>query len=84
MILKVNNTAYLIKKTFSLNRVIDMELLKEIKSYWGATNVIVQKSKRLVYLVELIEDVEILEEWVDGKKIHQLESDTPNELTDND
>ena len=66
MILKVDDTAYLVKEVFPLNRIKDMELLKEIKGLWDATSVIVQKSTRKVYLVEKIEDVEILEEWTDN------------------
>lgn len=77
MMLNINDTRYLVKRVFPLDRVKDMELLKEVKGFWGATNVIVQKSKRTVYLVERIEDANILEEWTD----EELSDNTIKELT---
>lgn len=62
MILKVNDVAYLVKKSIPLYRVKDMELLKEVKGFWGATSVIVENSNKTVYLTERIKEVEVLDE----------------------
>lgn len=69
-VIAANDNRYVVKKAFNLNKIKDMELLSEIKGFWGATTVIKDKNRNAVLLCEKIQEANIIEETVHDKLIH--------------
>lgn len=59
-ILTANDKRYVIKKAFPISKVKDVELLKEIKAFWGADSLITGRGQ--YWLCEKIQDANIIEE----------------------
>jgi hypothetical protein len=61
-IVSVGDQRYLVKRKFSKERIKDIKLLTEIKSFFGADTVLQHPTQNLVILAVKIEDAIILEE----------------------
>lgn len=57
----IENQRYIIKKTYSLDTVKNMEILSEYKWVWGADIIIKSEPTNKLYLVQRVDDAVILE-----------------------
>jgi uncharacterized protein with ACT and thioredoxin-like domain len=63
--IEINDTKYVIRKTFSLDMVKDINILTELKWMFGADTVIKSEQHNKVFLVNKIDDAIILELFED-------------------
>ena len=59
-IIGANDKRYVVKKYFPINKVKDVELLKEIKGFWGADCLITGRGQ--YWLCETIQEANVVEE----------------------
>lgn len=63
--LEINDTKYVIRKTFSLDMVKDINILTELKWMFGADTLIKSEPHNKVFLVNKVDDAVILEDTED-------------------
>jgi hypothetical protein len=57
----VDNVRYVIKKTFTLDRIKNLDILIEMKWFWGADNVIKSDNTNKLFMVQKVDDAVIIE-----------------------
>lgn len=62
--LDIDNKRYVIRKRFNSSRIKDLNLLQEIKHFYQADTIVLDKTNNLTILVESVIEPEILEETI--------------------
>lgn len=72
---EVNDTKYVVRKSFSNDRIKDMEALKQIKHFYNADTIVLDHANNLVILADTVVEAVILEESTNNEEhtIHQSE-----------